>query len=430
MTALLGRLLSPDRLVPPSKRCGALPGAKSAVQTLMRIAWPSMLEMVLVTLVGMVDMMMVGGLGSYAISSVGLTTQPKLIFLTLFFAINVGCTSIIARRKGEGDRDGAGRCLRQTLMLSAGFSLLLTGVAILFAPQVMAAAGANRDTLGPSSTYFRIVMASLFFHAISLNISAAQRGCGQTRVAMKINLTANAVNIALNYLLIEGNLGFPQMGVAGAALATSIGTAAGCVVAVRSLFHRDGFLSLSARIRWRFDRKTLRSLWNLSSNALLEQIAMRTGFFLYAVMVANLGTEAFASYQITAQILSLSYTFGDGIGVAATSLVGQNLGARRPDLSVLYTKLAQRLGYAVSGLLILLFCTFRYPIVGMFTDDSALIGMTVPMILLAAVAIPMQNAQPITSGCLRGAGDTRFVAWTMLISIMLVRPLSCALFLY
>ena len=147
------------------------------------------------------------------------------------------------------------------------------------------------------------------------------------------------------------------MGVAGAALATSIGTAAGCVVAVRSLFHRDGFLSLSARIRWRFDRKTLRSLWNLSSNALLEQIAMRTGFFLYAVMVANLGTEAFASYQITAQILSLSYTFGDGIGVAATSLVGQNLGARRPDLSVLYTKLAQRLGYAVSGLLILLFCT-------------------------------------------------------------------------
>ena len=201
---------------------------------------------------------------------------------------------------------------------------------------------------------------------------------------------------------------------------------------VQLIYHDifDGFLSLSARIRWRFDRKTLRSLWNLSSNALLEQIAMRTGFFLYAVMVANLGTEAFASYQITAQILSLSYTFGDGIGVAATSLVGQNLGARRPDLSVLYTKLAQRLGYAVSGLLILLFCTFRYPIVGMFTDDSALIGMTVPMILLAAVAIPMQNAQPITSGCLRGAGDTRFVAWTMLISIMLVRPLSCALFLY
>ncbi len=191
------------------RRCGELPSAKSAAQTLLRIAWPSMLEMVLVTLVGMIDMMMVGGLGSYAISAVGLTTQPKLIFLTLFFAINVGCTAIIARRKGEGDRDGAGRCLRQTLMLSAGFSLLLTGVAIFFAdgagrclrqtlmlsagfsllltgvaiffaPQMMAAAGANEDTLGPSSTYFRIVMASLFFNAISLNISAAQRGCGQT----------------------------------------------------------------------------------------------------------------------------------------------------------------------------------------------------------------------------------------------------------
>ncbi len=157
---------------------------------------------------------------------------------------------------------------------------------------------------------------------------------------------------------------------------------------------------------------------------------MRIGFFLYAVMVAKLGTEAFASYQITLQVLSLSYTFGDGIGVAATSLVGQNLGAHRPDLSVLYTKLAQRLGYATAGLLILLFCVFRYPIVGMFTSDPALIETTVPMLLLTSIAIPMQNAQPITSGCLRGAGDTRFVALTMLISIMLVRPLSCALFLY
>ncbi len=176
-------------------------------------------------------------------------------------------------------------------------------------------------------------MAGLIFNSLSMTINAAQRGAGNTRISMRTNLTANLVNVVFNYLLIGGNLGFPRLGVAGAAVATVLGSAVSLGMAIASLLHRDRFLTVLEKEPWRFDGTVLKSLANISSSAFVEQVFMRIGFFIYAKIVASLGTTDFATHQICMNIMSLSFTFGDGLSVASAALVGQSLGAKRPDMA-------------------------------------------------------------------------------------------------
>ena len=132
------RLLSPEYLVKPEHRLGELPDGKNAYRDVMHIALPSIIEMVLMSLIGSVDTMMVGNeLGAEALSSVGLPTQPRMLLLSLFFALNVGVTAIVARRKGEERQEDANATLRNALMLAAGLSVLLMGIAVIFAEPLM-----------------------------------------------------------------------------------------------------------------------------------------------------------------------------------------------------------------------------------------------------------------------------------------------------
>ena len=135
----------------------------------------------------------------------------------------------------------------------------------------------------------------------------------------------------------------------------------------------DTYLHLSFRVPWKFEKETLSSIWIISSSAVVEQLFMRFGFFTYVQVVANLGTVAFATHQICMNIINLSFAFGDGFSIAIASLVGQSLGAKRPDLAKLYVKVNKVLLYGISGVLSVLFIVFRYQLVGLFTTDLSLI---------------------------------------------------------
>ena len=433
MQNILRRFFSVEHLLKGKPVYGELPSTRTMYSNLLKIAYPSVMEMVLMSLVGMMDTLMVSVLGEEAIAAIGLTGQPRMLMLSIFFALNIGVTAIVARRKGEERREEANHTLRNAIVLITGLSVVIMGGAILASRPLMALAGAQADTIDDADTYFRILALGIPINALTMCISAAQRGIGNTRITLYVNVVSNAVNIVLNYLLIGGNFGFPRLGVAGAAIASVIGFGVGfvlCIYAVTSKKSAHGFLHIKLHDNWQLKKEIIAPVAKVGSNAVFEQAALRIGFFLYARIVADLGTQAFAAHQICMQFLNITFNFGDGLGVAGTSLVGQMLGQKRPDLSMVYGKAAQRIALAVSLTLLSFIIGLRYPLVQMFTDDQQVISLGVGVMIMVAVFQPFQTSSVVISGCLRGAGDTRFVAKVMMICVTLIRPAVSALAIY
>lgn len=391
-----------------------------------------MVEQFLVSLVSLVDTMMVGVLGAYAISAIGLCGQPKFITLVPFFSLNVGLSAVISRRKGEGDRAGANRAMLFGLKLAVFLGLVLGLLGVRFSRQILLFAGAAPDTIDAAQSYFDIIVGGMVFNVLSLVINAAQRGVGNTRIAMRTNLTSNLVNLVLNYCLIGGHLGFPALGVKGDAIATVSGTVVACAMSFASILKPDRYLFLGygSRESRRVDKKTTSALWRVSSASLVEQLFLRIGFMTYAILMARLGTIAFAAHQIGMNILSLSFAVGNGISIAVVALVGQSLGEGRPDMARLYGHLCQKLGLLFSVTMVLVYTIFGKAIYAAFSSDSRILGYGERIMALLSLIVVLQVSQVIFSGCLRGSGDTRSVAMVALVSVAFIRPFCGWLFTY
>jgi putative MATE family efflux protein len=317
-----------------------------------------------------------------------------------------------------------------------GISLVLTVIALSVSRQLMALAGAQSDTIADANVYFRILMYFLPVNALTMCICAAQRGVGNTKLTMYVNIASNLVNVVFNYLLIGGNFGFPRLGVQGAAIATVIGFSVGLVLSVWTLIDRHGrggFLRITRHDRWRLDGKTLLDIVKIGGNAMIEQVALRVGFFAYAMIVANLGTEAFAAHSICMQFLNISFSFGDGIGIAGTSLVGQMLGKKRKDLSKLYGRISQRMSLATSLVIALLIILFRNELVWLFagpSDKESVMLLAAKVMIIVAIFQPLQMSSVVISGALRCAGDTRFIARVMCVCVAIIRPVLSFIAVY
>ncbi|MBO4297695.1 MAG: MATE family efflux transporter [Clostridia bacterium] len=393
----------------------------------LNIAWPSTIEGALLSIIGSIDTMMVGTLGPAAIAAVGLTNQPRMILLICAQALCVGTTALCARRKGADDRAAANSCLNQSLALVTVLGVIITLIGCFGAEPFMRIAGANEDTLEMSVAYFRIICMGLLLNCWSLCICAAMRAIGKTRVTMVTNITANLVNVCLNYILINGKLGFPRMGVRGAAIATVCGTAVSCLMAASFVCRSGGYYRLALP---KFDRATLKGLFSVGSSSIAESAFLRVGFLINSRLIAGVGTNAFAAYQIVSQVTSLSFTLGDGIATAGTSLVGQSLGAKRKDLARAHTYISRRISiFASIGLMLVIFLLRRQLALLFTTDEEIILGVTLSFYVVIVGMLP-QNGRVVFSGCLRGAGDTRYVAMVALASVAVLRPILTYLFCY
>lgn len=181
-----------------------MPNAQTIMRRTISIAWPRVVESFLIALVGFIDNIMVSSLGTYAISAVGLTTQPKFVGYAVFMALNVAMSALVARRRGEGDRDSANRILKQVLIISIILQVIVLSIMTIFARPLMEIVGAQSDTIEYATEYFQIIMGLSFFNLTSMTINAAQRGIGNTKIAMKTNIISNVVNVFFNYLLTIG----------------------------------------------------------------------------------------------------------------------------------------------------------------------------------------------------------------------------------
>ncbi len=430
MTGIIERIYSNKHMVRQEDIVGEIPSDKEVYKTALEVAWPSALEAVLVQLISSADLIMVGGLGAAAISAVGITTQPRFILLAVIFSLNIGVTAIVARRKGEGNREEANNTLRQSIVVCTIMSILLSGLGIIFAKPLIIFAGAQSDVVESAIIYFRIICLGNFFTSLGLTINAAQRGAGNTKISMKTNVAANLVNLFFNYLLINGHFGFPAMGVTGAAVATAIGNIVGFLLSLKSITYANEFLHIKKKQSWKMEKLTIKNILNISSSAFVEQVFIRVGFFTTNKLIASLGTVDFATHQICMNLVSISFGFGDGLGIAASALVGQSLGAGRNDIATIYGKSLQRIALTIGIIFVFIFILGKSFFISLFTDEVAVIAAGADIMLIIALTSPVMTSSVVISGSLRGAGDTKFVAYTSFVSIGILRPAATWLFCY
>lgn len=397
--------------------------SKLLYNDIVRIAWPSFIELILTQLASMIDMMMVGQLGAWALSAVGLTTQPKFMMMTMFMAMNVGATAMVARYKGAGEPEKANGIMRQALLLTLVLASVSSVIGYIFSEPLIAFMGAaDQQTLEGGTIYLQIQFLGFVFMALTSTVTACLRGVGDSRTAMVYNMVANVVNVIGNYLLIYGKFGFPEMGVAGASLATVIGQCVAFVLAFYSIMRGKSYLYLSFRDSFKPDFQALGNIFKIGLPAMLEQAVMRCGMIIYSKTVAGLGTVAFATHQVCMNIQSLSFMNGNAFAVSATSLMGQSLGKKRPDMAQAYCSRTQRIGMMVSALIAIVLFFWGGNVVALYNDDPAIVETGAQIMKMVALIQPLQSSQFILAGALRGAGDTKATAMIIFITVLLVRP--------
>jgi MATE family multidrug resistance protein len=390
----------------------------------LRLALPAMGEQMLSMMVGLVDTYLVGHLGAAPLAAVGLSNQWVFAAVALFGAIATGSTALIARLTGGKDWQSANGVVVQSILLGAVIGLVATVLGVAFSGPALSVLGAEPDVADLGSTYLRIVSSIFFFSTLMFVGNACLRGAGDTRTPLYIMLVVNLLNIIVAWTAINGPFGLPKLGVAGSAVGAAAGRLVGGVLVIAILVKGRAGIQLQFRGA-RPDGDLIRRILHVGLPSGLEQLLFRSGHMVFARVVAGLGTVAYAANQVAVNAWSLSFMPGFGFALAATTLVGQGLGAGDPEMAERRGFTAFRMGATFMGIVGLLFLLFPSQIVGVFIGDPDVISVgTLPLRMVGLVQ-PILAAAIILAGALRGAGDTRFPMIVTGASIWLLRvPLS------
>ncbi len=392
---------------------------KENIQSAAAMAWPAIVESFFTAFAWLVDSLMVSSLGAYAVAAVGLTTQPKFIGLSLFFALNVSISALVARRRGENKKEDANRILHTALIFLLIAAVALSILFVALAGPIISLCGSTPQTHESAVAYFRIIMGGMIFNCIQMGVNSAQRGAGNTRITMRTNMTSSIINIIANYLLINGHFGFPALGIHGAALATVLGTVVACVMSILSIMKADGFISIPYMVKNKVKPawKAFVNLIRVGYSIFFEQILMRIGFMLTAVMAAHQGTDAMAAHQVGMNIMGLSFSFQ----AAAGALIGRSLGAGDKELAREYGRICRMMGGTIAVCLAVIYFLGARPLFGLFFTEEHIVDIGVNIMRVIILVVVFQISQVIYMGCLRGAGDTLYTAAASTISVTIIR---------
>ncbi|HHY19344.1 MAG TPA: MATE family efflux transporter [Firmicutes bacterium] len=382
------------------------------------LALPAVGEMLLNTTVGMIDTAMVGRLGKEAVAAVGLANRLIMIVLGVFMAITTGTTAMVARYFGAEEYRKASDVLRQSIVASLLFALILGIPSYFLARPLMELVVVTGDTivLQGATDYFRIMAASFIFLFFNLTASGALRGAGDMSAPLVVVALTNVVNIIGNYFLIYGKGPFPEWGVYGAAIATLLSRAVGTIIYAFMIFGGRGGFHINWEGGLRISKKIIAPVFKIGIPAAVEQLVMRGGQFAYYFIIIGLGTAAQAAHEVAINAESLSFNPGFGFALAATTMVGQFLGANKPDLAMKSGKEAAKITVTVMSILGLLFFLFPEPFVRLFVpDDQEVIDLASMCLRIVAVSEPFFAVVMVYAGALRGAGDT---FWVMVYTIV------------
>ena len=308
------------------------------------------------------------------------------------------------------------------LILAVIFSI----VYVVFAEDIIRLCGSTSNTHEYASTYLKIVMGGMVFNCLQIAINSAQRGAGNTKITMTTNVTSNLVNVVFNYLLIGGNLGFPKLGIAGAAIATVLGTVVSSIMSICSLLNKERFVSLIYVVKEKI-RPTLnafKTIVRVGYSVFLEQLFLRIGFAATALMAADMGDNAMAAHQVVLNFMAINFAFGDGLQSAAVALIGKSLGEKEPDKARAYGNVCQVLGLGISLVLAVVYMLISKLVMDVFFPSNPDIANLGTMLLKFQIIIVLfQISNVIFMGSLRGAGDTLYTAIVSSVSVTFVRTI-------
>lgn len=394
------------------------------------ITWPAFIELVMSTLFGMVDMIMVGQISAAAITAVGLTNQPFMLLLSVFAAVNVGTTTLVAWHIGAGNVEKATAVTRQILIVNIVLGFAMTVFGVFTAKYIVIFMGAQADTIKDAISYFQIVSAGLGFQAVTMGVTASLRGAGETKIPMLYNISSNLLNVFGNYVLIYGKFGFPKLGVAGAAVSTTFSRGVVCIVAL-SIVYTSNISVISLRQRkgkYRFDLGIIKKVFSIGLPAAFEQVVIHGGLILFARTVSGLGTLGYAAHQIGLNINGLSFAPSMAFGVAATTLVGQSLGADDEEKAQKYADMVHRIAVLIACSVGFMLILFSHPIARLYTKDVAVAAMAGTVLKIMSLAQPSMSTQLSLAGALRGAGDTMYPLYASIFGIWIFRVFVAYLF--
>ncbi len=390
-----------------------------------RLAWPVIAENLLQTLLGVVDMMMVSQLGAAAVAGVGAANQVIWVINSALGAVTVGTTVLIARSIGAGNPAQANRVLKQSVILALIIAVILGVLGYFYSDELIYLLGAEPDLAEAGAVYLRIIMEMGFFMIAMFVIGAALRGAGDTQTPMRVTAFINVVHVVIAYGLIFGHFGLPRLGVAGSAWAASLSRLVGTVIMTVVLLRGHVPISLRDRGGWWPDLGLIRRLFHVGIPSMVEQLLLSGGMLLYGVLVIQMGTAIYAAQRITFQVISLSFMPGFGFAMAATTLVGQSLGAKNPERAQQAAWRATFSALAWMSAMGFLVALLGRPVMQLFSTDREIIEMGAAALVVLAFTQPFQAFGQVLAGALRGAGDTRYPMWVTTAGIWLVRlPLA------
>jgi putative MATE family efflux protein len=410
----------PDR---PARRVATSAPAGGILQ----LAWPAILGNLLYSTVGLVDIKIVGSLGPSAVAAV--TTGNRMFFLLqgLLMAVTAGTTALVARAWGAQDRDEAERVTRASLAIASGVALVISVPGIVFAESLAGVfRGLDSEAIAQAAEFIRWLSVFNVVFAISFVLSTACRAAGDTLTPLWIGAITNVVNVALLYGFIYGAFGFPRMGVAGAAIANGLAFGLGAVIFLAKWLR--GSLVIGYGPSRALTQRRIRELFRIGYPAGIEQAVWQLGFLAFLWVVSLYGTAAYAAYGIGVQILALSFVVGFGFSIAASTHVGQKLGARDPAGAEQSGWHAMRLAVGSMLFLGLAIVVFAETIASFMISDPEVVRLTVVFIYCLGGCQPLMATEFTLGGALRGAGDTRFPLIVVLVGLVGVRVTLSAVF--
>ncbi|HEV2862029.1 MAG TPA: MATE family efflux transporter [Pyrinomonadaceae bacterium] len=386
-------------------------------RSILLLAVPMVLEMVMESVFVVCDVFFVGKLGADAVATVGYTESMMTLVYTLAIGLGIGTTATVARRVGERDQEGAARTAGQTLILGMIVSVALGAAGVLLAPRLLAVMGASPSVIESGSNFTRVMLGGCASVVMLFLVNAIFRGAGDAAIAMRVLWLANIINIALGPCLIFGLGPFPELGVAGAAVATTTGRAVGALYALSKLLRPGGrihvarhHLALAPDLMWRLVRLS-------ASGAFQVFIGMASWIGLVRI-ISTFGSQALAGYTIGIRIILFALLPSWGLSNAAATMVGQALGAGKPERAERAVWQASRYNLYFLGSVGLVFVLFAGTIVGPFTPDPVVRAYAVDCLRIVASGFLFYAYGMVIAQSFNGAGDTRtptvinlFVFW-------------------
>ncbi|MCM3877351.1 MAG: MATE family efflux transporter [Thermoanaerobaculia bacterium] len=371
------------------------------------LAIPMVLEMALESVFAVVDVFWVSRLGASAVATVGLTESILALIYTLAIGLSIAATAMVARRIGERDREGAARTAVQAIALGVLIAVPLGLAGALLAPRLLGWMGAAPDVVASGSRFTAVMLGGNIVIVLLFLINAILRGAGDAAVAMRVLWLANAINLVLDPCLIFGWGPFPALGVTGAAVATTTGRGIAVLVQLATLIRGTGRLSIR-REHLALDPKTMLALLRLSGSAMVQSLIGTASWIGLVRILSSFGSAALAGYTIAIRIVIFAILPSWGMSNAAATLVGQNLGAKKPDRAARSVVLAGFYNMTFLGVVGLGFVLFPGALVGFFTADAAVAPVATEGLRIMAAGFLFYAWGMVFVQSFNGAGDT----WT------------------